>query len=126
MLHKSIGDLSFELYGKEGHLPQVGMVVYVGCHSQLPNGAFNGAMSMPIVISIQYVQLLIIVLSLSLSLSLFSNRAECYLKTNKFCEAIRDCNKALAMSPRNLKARWRRAQAFQALEKDYPAALDLL
>ena len=71
--------------------------------------------------------------SLSLSLSLssppplcHSNRAECYLKTNKLVKAIRDCNKALSMNPRNLKARWRRAQALQNLNKPYPAALDLL
>ena len=55
-----------------------------------------------------------------------SNRAECYLKTNQLVEAIRDCNKALAMNPRNLKARWRRAQALQSHHKNYPAALDLL
>ena len=55
-----------------------------------------------------------------------SNRAECYLKLNQSRKAVRDCNKALAMNPENLKARWRRAQAWQNIGVKYPAALDLL
>jgi len=55
-----------------------------------------------------------------------SNRAECYLKTNQSYRAMRDCNKALAQNPNNLRIRWRRAQAFQNMNKRYAAALDLL
>lgn len=38
-------------------------------------------------------------------LSLCSNRAQCYLMTNQPRNAIRDCNRALAMNPFNLKVR---------------------
>lgn len=55
-----------------------------------------------------------------------SNRAECYLKTHQPRKAVRDCNKALAMNPLNLKARWRRSNAWQNIGMKYPAALDLL
>ena len=55
-----------------------------------------------------------------------SNRAECYLKIHQPRKAVRDCNKALAMNPLNLKARWRRSNAWQNIGMKYPAALDLL
>ena len=34
-----------------------------------------------------------------------SNRAECYLQTNQPRKAIKDCNRALAMNPFNMKVR---------------------
>jgi tetratricopeptide (TPR) repeat protein len=55
-----------------------------------------------------------------------SNRSECYLQTDQPRKAIKDCNRALAVNPCNMKVRWRRAQAFQRINYNYPAALDLL
>lgn len=43
----------------------------------------------------------------------YSNRACCYLKHCKYTLALNDCNRALEMDPNNVKAYFRRAQAFQ-------------
>jgi hypothetical protein len=56
----------------------------------------------------------------------YSNRAECYLQTNQPRKAVKDCSRALAMNPFNMKVRWRRSQAYQRIGYNYPAALDLL
>ena len=36
----------------------------------------------------------------------YSNRAECFLQTNQPRKAIKDCNRALAMNPFNMKVRY--------------------
>jgi Tfp pilus assembly protein PilF len=63
---------------------------------------------------------------MSLCCSVHSNRGECYLQTDQSKRALRDCTKALAQNPSNIRTRWRRVQAFQKLGKRFPAALDLL
>ncbi|KAG7474950.1 sperm-associated antigen 1 [Solea senegalensis] len=52
--------------------------------------------------------------------AIYTNRALCYLKLEKFTEAKLDCDAALKLEPTNKKAFYRRALAFKGL-KDYLA-----
>ncbi|XP_041648806.1 sperm-associated antigen 1-like isoform X1 [Cheilinus undulatus] len=52
--------------------------------------------------------------------AIYTNRALCYLKLEKFTEAKHDCNAALKLEPANKKAFYRRALANKGL-KDYLA-----
>lgn len=54
---------------------------------------------------------------------LHSNRAECHIRLTKFKEAISDCDNALKYDSSNIKARFRRAKANEALSH-YKAALN--
>eukprot|EP00741_Cyanophora_paradoxa_P002370 tig00000601_g2296.t1 len=55
----------------------------------------------------------------------FANRAAAYLKMAKNDAVVRDCNAALALHPKYVKALVRRSQAYEALEKYEQAANDL-
>lgn len=47
----------------------------------------------------------------------YKNRAACYLKTNDFGKAEKDCQLSLELSPNDPKALFRKAQALEGLEK---------
>ncbi|CAL8338826.1 unnamed protein product [Gadus morhua 'NCC'] len=53
--------------------------------------------------------------------TVYTNRALCYLKVEKFAEAKQDCDAALGLEPTNKKAFYRRALANKGL-KDYLAS----
>ncbi|XP_074656348.1 sperm-associated antigen 1-like isoform X2 [Tubulanus polymorphus] len=53
----------------------------------------------------------------------FTNRALCYLRTNKPDLVVADCDRALELEPENVKAYFRRAQAKKML-KDYLSSLN--
>ena len=58
--------------------------------------------------------------------SAYSNRAESYLRANEPRRAIHDCNRALCLDlSTRIKVQWRRSRAFQKLNLDYPAWLDM-
>ncbi|KAK7109447.1 tetratricopeptide repeat protein 1-like [Littorina saxatilis] len=48
---------------------------------------------------------------------MLSNRAACYMKEEKYDEAVKDCSKAIDLQPTYIKAINRRADAFEKLEK---------
>ena len=47
----------------------------------------------------------------------FKNRAACFLKMERFEDAVDDCNKSLEYVPKDPKALFRRCQAYEALNK---------
>ncbi|XP_037946139.1 protein unc-45 homolog B [Teleopsis dalmanni] len=47
----------------------------------------------------------------------YKNRAAAYLKTEDYEAAVRDCTESLRLSPRDPKALYRRAQAYDALKR---------
>ncbi|XP_058978568.1 protein unc-45 homolog B-like [Musca domestica] len=51
----------------------------------------------------------------------YKNRAQAYLKESKWEEALADCNESLKLAPKDPKALFRRAQAYEGLKK-YPEA----
>jgi tetratricopeptide (TPR) repeat protein len=59
------------------------------------------------------------------------NRALCHAQTHSYKQVVADCDAALAVNPKFVKAYLRRAQAFESLEKwqkaadDFKKALDL-
>lgn len=53
----------------------------------------------------------------------YTNRALCYLSVKQYRDAIRDCDEALTMDGRNIKALYRRAQAHREL-KNVRACID--
>ncbi|CAI8028606.1 Sperm-associated antigen 1A [Geodia barretti] len=56
----------------------------------------------------------------------YSNRAECFLRVNDPQRALHDCNRALCLDhSMNVKVQWRRSRAYQRLNIDYPAWLDM-
>ncbi|XP_015334273.1 mitochondrial import receptor subunit TOM34 isoform X1 [Marmota marmota marmota] len=52
----------------------------------------------------------------------YSNRALCHLVLNQDKEAVKDCTEALKLDGKNVKALYRRAQAYKSL-KDYKSSL---
>ena len=46
---------------------------------------------------------------------LLSNRAAAYLKTQNYSHCVNDCDHAIKIAPDNMKAYYRRAQAYSAL-----------
>ena len=57
---------------------------------------------------------------------LHSNRAECYLQASEYRKAIRDCNRSLCLDMSlQMKVQRRRARAYQKLDLDYAAWLDM-
>jgi len=52
---------------------------------------------------------------------LFANRAECKLRVAKFAEALEDCNEALTLQPRYVKAAYRKAKCLDELGKTQEA-----
>ena len=66
------------------------------------------------------------VLQLACFVHLHSNCAECYLRVNDAKRAIHDCNRALCLDKTTrVKVQWRRSRAYQKLNLDYPAWLDM-
>ncbi|XP_072226652.1 sperm-associated antigen 1A [Leuresthes tenuis] len=57
--------------------------------------------------------------------ALYTNRAICLLKLNRYAEAKQDCDSALQLDPANKKAFYRRALAFKALQDYLSASSDL-
>ncbi len=58
--------------------------------------------------------------------ALISNRAECHLRGKNPKRAIHDCNRALCLDMvSKVKVQWRRSRAYQKLNLDYPAWLDM-
>jgi tetratricopeptide (TPR) repeat protein len=56
----------------------------------------------------------------------YSNRAECYLRVNEPQRAVHDCNRSLCLDQSMyVKVQWRRSRAYQRLNLDYPAWLDM-
>ncbi len=57
---------------------------------------------------------------------LHSNRAECYLQASEYKKAIHDCNRSLCLDKSlQMKVQRRRARAYQKLDLDYAAWLDM-
>ncbi|EDW59784.1 protein unc-45 homolog B [Drosophila virilis] len=54
----------------------------------------------------------------------YKNRAAAYLKLEKYTEAVDDCNESLRLGPNDPKALFRRAQAYEALNKPEEAYKD--
>ncbi len=55
-----------------------------------------------------------------------SNRAECHLRSKNAKKAIHDCNRSLCLDTvTRVKVQWRRSKAYQSLDLDYPAWLDM-
>ena len=54
----------------------------------------------------------------------YKNRAACYLKIEKYNEAIVDCTRAVEIAPNDPKALFRRCQAYEALERHQDAYKD--
>ena len=55
-----------------------------------------------------------------------SNRAECYLRLNDPQRALHDCNRSLCLDQTMfVKVQWRRSRAYQRMDLDYPAWLDM-
>lgn len=57
--------------------------------------------------------------------SIFTNRAICFLRLNRFDEAKGDCDTALELEPKNKKAFYRRALAHKGLKDYLSASTDL-
>ncbi|XP_053571893.1 sperm-associated antigen 1 [Bombina bombina] len=57
--------------------------------------------------------------------ALYTNRALCYLKLSQYEEARQDCECALQREASNIKALYRRAQAYRGLENYQACATDL-
>ncbi|KAI9093455.1 hypothetical protein DFS34DRAFT_630778 [Phlyctochytrium arcticum] len=57
--------------------------------------------------------------------SLYTNRALAHLRMQSFEQAIADCTTALELDANNVKAFWRRAEAFRACKKYQDAEADL-
>ncbi|XP_073535725.1 sperm-associated antigen 1 isoform X2 [Phyllobates terribilis] len=57
--------------------------------------------------------------------TMYTNRALCYLKLCQYEEARQDCDRALQRDGANIKALYRRAQAYRGLEKYHDCASDL-
>ncbi|XP_068210015.1 protein unc-45 homolog B [Palaemon carinicauda] len=55
---------------------------------------------------------------------LFKNRAAVYLKTEDYASVVKDCTECLEISPKDPKALFRRAQAYEALDKKEKAYTD--
>ncbi|XP_077583410.1 mitochondrial import receptor subunit TOM34 [Stigmatopora nigra] len=55
----------------------------------------------------------------------FTNRALCYLALGRYREAVRDCDAALALDAANIKALYRRAQAYKELQNTTACVRDL-
>lgn len=53
----------------------------------------------------------------------YSNRALCYINLRRFFEAKRDCDKAINLDPKQIKAYYRRAMALKELMR-YQSALE--
>ena len=60
-----------------------------------------------------------------LKATLLANRAAAFLGSNNYSDALQDCNAALALDPRRVKAIFRRAQALEGLGKAGDAFKDL-
>ena len=76
-------------------------------------------MSAAIVFSYAHVLILI-------CFSACSNRAECHLRSKNPKRAIHDCNRSLCLdTAAKVKVQWRRSRAYQKLNLDYPAWLDM-
>ncbi|XP_015788239.1 peptidyl-prolyl cis-trans isomerase D-like [Tetranychus urticae] len=60
-----------------------------------------------------------------LRLQCLLNSAACKTKSKRYIDALIDCNKALDMEPENVKAHFRRGQAFHGF-RDYKASLESL
>jgi len=54
----------------------------------------------------------------------YRNRSACYLKLEKYNEAIEDCNEVLKNQPNDMKALFRRCQSYDHLSKLEPAYKD--
>lgn len=57
--------------------------------------------------------------------AIYTNRALCFLKLERFAEAKQDCDSALQMEPKNKKAFYRRALAHKGLKDYLSASTDL-
>lgn len=57
--------------------------------------------------------------------AVYNNMAACYLKQNKWDKAVYASSKALALAPKNLKALYRRAEAYLELGRNQLAARDV-
>lgn len=55
----------------------------------------------------------------------YANRAVCFLKLEKYDDAIKECSKALELSPSYVKALLRRAEAHEKLERYEESIADL-
>ena len=69
--------------------------------------------------------------NVEVNVTLYTNRATAYFKCGKFSESISDCNAALDVQPRHIKALLRRAachmenEAFKEAVSDYEQALQI-
>ncbi|CEG36154.1 tetratricopeptide repeat-containing protein [Plasmopara halstedii] len=61
----------------------------------------------------------------AIKLSLFLNLAQCYLKLESYSKAVANCNEALALESKNVKALYRRAMAYEKEKKLELAAADV-
>merc|ERR1711991_508653 len=59
----------------------------------------------------------------AVKLSLYLNLAQCYIKLENYDNVIRNCDEALSLEPKNAKALFRRAFAYET-KKDWDRALD--
>merc|ERR1711871_277248 len=59
----------------------------------------------------------------AVKLSLYLNLAQCYIKLENYDNVIRNCDEALSLEPKNAKALFRRAFAYET-KKDWNKALD--
>lgn len=57
--------------------------------------------------------------------AVYNNMAACYLKQAKWDKAVYAASKALALAPKNLKALYRRAEAYLEQGKNQLAARDI-
>lgn len=61
----------------------------------------------------------------AIKLSLYLNIAQCYLKMENYSKTVANCNEALALEPKNVKALYRRAVAYEKEKKLEEAAEDV-
>ncbi|KAL3674215.1 hypothetical protein V7S43_000173 [Phytophthora oleae] len=61
----------------------------------------------------------------AIKLSLYLNLAQCYLKMENYSRAVANCNDALALEPKSVKALYRRAVAYEKENKLEEAAEDV-
>lgn len=57
--------------------------------------------------------------------AVYNNMAACYIRQVKWDKAVYAATKALALAPKNLKALYRRAEAYLELGKNQLAAQDI-